>query len=1015
MTYPHTNGMVTDKSYAYVPSYTSTLDPTRQQQIVTCYVNTNRPNANVTIKNDSARSTGTPKPLALFDKNHTPLPFDTNSGTFSMTTESSGRAVFLVGSNSGDFYITQLTLTADDGSEFSAPFVFGDLDPNLAGNLPALTIAGLSQNNNLQVPTSDVPQLFNVTIASTNLPAAFIPSSRIAVILNNILVYCGNLSALTADGINIACSLLKTTAGATNTIGYFIAKPDGQFWSAALLSPLKNFTASGTAIYIPSVNNRTLVAPQPVLISSGSVTPADMANNGLKLAIPASPAISAGDLADVYVSINGTDDQTSQPLKDVSVFSKINPLSDIFIVPQTRLSGYQTNSFFMFEYQLFDSIGQSKGWSNSAIAQSYKQFPAILLETIKNNANADGVEQNRASAAYYADNGIPAANVPITFTLGATGNAVFDGNQKSKTLITDNFGKTSPVLFTDSHSGGETVELTTSATAAQTIKNFTFTQATATQLGIIPIKNNMPADGTSTCSAKASISGSGNVSNISVNFTTSSNSTFFIASNGVTVSADSKTATAQTGIDGLTAEVFFTDNSNTTIDITITASANGLTNATQPFHFTQTATPLTLTLAVASDDNSAATGNGQDKHSAIAVLSPAKAQAATFTLPSNQQATFSETDTSIYTLSPDKKTVSVISDVQSGQTPIVHFTDANTAGEFVVLTASTSGAQDNQHNFGFGPVGQTAIVLDKYLDNSVANGHAINAVEAHITVNGYPPLFRTPITYHVTGSAYWQTNNQHTLNDTIHNNDGYSINGFYDTNTAGETVSVTATCNGVTSDPLEFTFAPYNQHTQTTVTLSKAMDEQPADGRSLNRADATVNINGASAPNGTQVTFFASGHARFAFSDASIYTTSTSGGSAAAPFYDTNPNGETVTITAKSGGSTSNPLTFTFEPSIVPLAPIVILNPYEGEDIIIPINIGQHGPVYASGTATAGQVLNFLLNWQPFGSSTVNSAGNWTSPPIHDSGNLTLSVSYASEGQNAPRWTVHFSVEYSDT
>lgn len=1013
MTYPHTNGMVTDKSYAYVPSYTSTLDPTQQQQIVTCYVNTNRPNASVTIKNDSARSTGTPKPLALFDKNHTPLPFDTNSGTFSMTTESSGRAVFLVGSNSGDFYITQLTLTADDGSEFSAPVVFGDLDPNLAGNLPALTIAGLSQNNNLQVPTSDVPQLFNVTIASTNLPVAFIPSSRIAVILNNILVYCGNLSSLTADGINIACSLLKTAAGATNTIGYFIAKPDGQFWSAALLSPLKNFTASGTAIYIPSVNNRTLDAPQPILISSGSVTPADMANNGLKLAIPASPAISAGDLADVYVSINGTDDQTSQPLKDVIVFSKVNPLSDIFIVPQTRLSGYQTNSFFMFEYQLFDSAGQSKGWSNSAIAQTYKQFSAILLETIKNNATADGVDQNTASAVYYADNGTPAANVPITFTLGATGKAVFDGNQKNKTLITDNFGKTSPVLFTDSHSGGETVELTTNATAAQTIKNFTFTQTTATQLGIIPIKNNMPADGTSTCSAKASISGSGNISNVSVNFTTSSNSTFFIASNGVTVSADSKTATAQTGIDGLTAEVFFTDNSNTTIDITITASANGLTNATQPFHFTQPAIPLTLTLAAASDDNSAATGNGQDKHSAIATLSPALSRTVTFTLPSNQQATFSETDTNIYTLSPDKKTVSVVSDAHSGQTPIVHFTDANTAGEVVLLTACTTGMQNSQHSFAFMAYEQTTILLEKNHDNAPANGVDRNSVTATVTINGNPAPDLTPVSFHVTGSALWLINEENTFNDSTIGNTAFGA--FYDTNTAGETVSVTATCNGVTSDPLEFTFAPYNQHTQTTVTLSKAMDEQPADGRSLNRADATVNINGASAPNGTQVTFSASGHARFAFSNASIYTTSTSGGSAAAPFYDTNPNGETVTITAASGGSTSNPLTFTFEPSIVPLTPIVILNPYEGEDIIIPINIGQHGPVYASGTATAGQVLNFLLNWQPFGSSTVNSAGNWTSPPIHDSGNLTLSVSYASEGQNAPRWTVHFSVEYSDT
>ncbi|MBX8803482.1 hypothetical protein HBA92_22530, partial [Ochrobactrum sp. MR28] len=85
----------------------------------------------------------------------------------------------------------------------------------------------------------------------------------------------------------------------------------------------------------------------------------------------------------------------------------------------------------------------------------------------------------------------------------------------------------------------------------------------------------MPADGISTCSAKASISGGSNISNVSITFTASSTSTLFIASNGVTVSADSKTVTAQTGIDGKTPEVFFSDNSNATIDVTITASSTG--------------------------------------------------------------------------------------------------------------------------------------------------------------------------------------------------------------------------------------------------------------------------------------------------------------------------------------------------------------------------------------------------------------------------------------------------------
>ncbi len=931
MTYPHTSGMVTDKSYAYVPSYTSTLDPTQPQQIITCYVNTNRPNANVTIKNDNARSTGTPKPLALFDKNHNPLPFDTNSGTFSMTTESSGRAVFLVGSNSGDFYITQLTLTADDGSEFSAPVVFGDLDPNLVGNLPALTIAGLSQNNNLQIPTSDVPQLFNVTIASTNLPTAFIPSSRIAVILNNILVYCGTLSTLTADGINIACSLLKTTAGATNTIGYFIAKPDGQFWSAALLSPLKNFTASGTAIYIPSVNNRTLVAPQPVLISSGSVTPADMANNGLKLAIPASPAISAGDLADVYVSINGADDQTSQPLKDVIVFSKVNPLSGIFIVPQTRLSGYQTNSFFMFEYQLFDSTGQSKGWSNSAIAQSYKQFPAILLETIKNNANADGVDQNSASAAYYADNGVPAANVPITFTLGATGNAVFDGNQKSKILITDNFGKTSPVLFTDNHSNGETVEFTASATAAQTIKNFTFTQATATQLGIIPIKNNMPADGTSTCSAKASISGSGNISNFIVAFQASASSTFFIASNGVTVSADSKTATAQTGIDGLTPEVFFTDNSNATIDITITASANGLTNATEPFHFTQAAIPLTLTLAVASDDNPIATGNGQDKHSAIATLSPAKAQSVTFTLPSNQQATFSETDTSIYTLSPDKKTVSVITDAQSGQTPIVHFINTNTAGETIELLVTSNGFSSQNHSFTFNAVQSLTLSIDPSpVPNDLISAHKTRATLSPIGDSNIRVVFNMiPSPQNPNAPRFDSSSGVEVSSD------GYTAYAYMDATgitpyvyfknyspLSGEPTfaTITATYAELTSPSQSFYFSPPNY----TITIAEGSDDNPnAISNGTDTRSFIATINHAAEQNvifdimNTELSFFTDTNTSIynLSSDRRSVTVSTdaqTGQTPAVHFNDSNPSGENVEIRARAVDAAPRSAFFSF-------------------------------------------------------------------------------------------------------
>ena len=633
----------------------------------------------------------------------------------------------------------------------------------------------------------------------------------------------------------------------------------------------------------------------------------------------------------------------------------------------------------------------------------------------------------------------------------------------------------------------------------------------------------MPADGTSTCSAKASISGSGNISNVSVTFTASSISTFFHASNGVTVSADSKTATAQTGIDGLTPEVFFADNSNATIDITITASANGLTNATQPFHFTQKAIPLTFTLAAASDDNYLAAGNNQDKHSAIAALSPAKAQTVTFTLPSNQQATFSETDTSIYTVSPDKKTVSVTTNAQSGQTPIVHFTDANTAGEFVVLTVSTADAQDNQHSFAFGPFGQTAIILDKFIDNAFANGQDINAVEARITVNGNPPLFRTPITYQVTGSAFWKTNKQPTFNDIIHNNDGYSINGFYDTNTAGEIVSVTATCNGVTSDPLEFTFEPYHPHVTLTnrengqyadghstnmvtavvninpgpnnngtqapdntpvtftvdgsasftggnpttlktssgfviaeffdtnrngenvtvtatcsgvpsnslefifapyqfhVELVTGVDDQPADGHSLNTVLGIVTINpglvdaSPPVPQDTPVTFTVSGSALFTNKEPTI-TLGTEGNFAIPDFYDTNSNGETVTVTATCEGVQSNSLDFTFAPyntSPIILLPIIISYPQENETVIVPINIGQHGPVYAHGTATANQVLIFSINQQVIGNSTSDSSGNWTSPGISHIGSVTLSVSYASGGHSAPTSTVDFSVTTS--
>lgn len=689
------SSILTSKNYASTHDIVSEIDPTDPNQVVKCYINTGVPNSTITLSNDISSA----KTINMFDINGTALTKGAIVGTYIIKTGASGQGVFLVASDR--FSITKISAVDDVGAKYESTLIFGYVDNNMATTaLPPLIITGLV-NSILQIPTTSPAYTFNVKIKGS-LPSflSLNSTSRIAVILNDILVYLGSAEQLTGSGIDVAYALLHTDK--TNIISYFIASSNGSKWAPAYLSPLSSFSAQGNAQDIPYSTSPVLKEPILALISENTLVPADLSPGGLQITFPADQEHAADDTADCYLFINGVDNKTAANIANILIFRNIIISNGDYYIPQYFLSGYQSNSKIQLNYELKDGSGKSKGWSGNTTATVNKIYPSILVVTAASEKSETSAEAYSAYAKYFNEQGDLKSSIALTFKLDAQAHAVFDGNIKVESETTGSNGETVPVNVTDTESSGEVVALTVTGAGAKTAADLTFLPVqTQSSLTLTPDPTPVAADGITTHQSTAILVVNGKpANNRAVTFSLPNDkSTCFVAHDAAIPSSDGKSVIVQTynngTQDGVTPPVYFVDTNPLGETIGLSALADVLTAPKQDFVFTKPQYQITIT----PDKLANIQADGKMQHSASATLSSgAPDKTVTFTLPANKKAIFIETADVQY-ISTDKKTVTLVTN--KGTTPAVSFTDNNGSSESVTLTVSAKNTVPATHDFAF--------------------------------------------------------------------------------------------------------------------------------------------------------------------------------------------------------------------------------------------------------------------------------------------------------------------------
>lgn len=805
------SSILTDKNYASSHGLASALDPHEPKQVVKCIVNSGLPNSTITLSNDLLSA----NTISLFDINGAPLTQGSTAGTYQIKTKTSGQATFLAGSDS--FCITKVSATCEDSTIYETSLVFGYADNDLTyPTLPPVTIEGLT-NNIIQIPSAPLNYTFNVKI-SRPFPARLIitNSSRIAVTVNDILVYLGNVEQMKGSGIDVAYALLNSDKD--NSISYFIATNEGTKWENAYLSPITTVSAKGKASDNPQSSTPALKEPLISLITGTKLAPADLTPSGLQITFPADQSHSATDIVDYYLFINGTDNRTGAAVSNILNFRDVSISASDIYVPQCYLSGYEAGAQIQVNYELKDSTGKSKSWSSVYTATVDKQYPAILITTVSNQQPANGSATDSLYATYFDENGSTQNGVSLNFALDAKTQASFDENAKNQPETTGSNGATPTVTITDTQTTGETVNLNVSGAAAKAQTKLIFTAA-QDALSISPDPRTVPADGVSQHQTFATLMISGNPAAQQITFIIKSDSAKFVASTGVTITNGGQQATASTNAHGITPDVCFVDSRFWGEMVTLSASCDKMIAPDQYFSFS--AAPASLKINPDGNTNVAADGTSQ--HSATATIRtttgnhPIEGATVTFTLPQNQSATFVNPTTS------PKMTSAVTG--SDGTTSEVKFSDNKQTDESVTLTASTKGISgQDQAVFNFTSPAQGKIGLSpggRNYGNPPANGKATHCLVAALTDgNGQGELNKNvQLTIpHDNSAKFIPPKNPKDYTITDGGKTATAVTGeggltapisFVDTNANGETIILTASSQNKT--PVNSSPLPYSE------------------------------------------------------------------------------------------------------------------------------------------------------------------------------------------------------------
>ena len=489
------------------------------------------------------------------------------------------------------------------------------------------------------------------------------------------------------------------------------------------------------------------------------------------------------------------------------------------------------------------------------------------LDVINNNAPSDGQSTDKLKVTVKDGNNNPLANA--TVELSASHGATLVGGS---TVVTDTEGQAT-VLVTSLNGGDSTITAQINGTTKTQVITFVAGKSTPTiAQGDLTATQDAVANGTATnkITAKITDANAKTVPDVTVHFTVS-NGAKITTVNGVTGSDGIATAT----VTSLKAETY-----------TVTAQIQDSENSAQvDTHFIADSATATITDSHLTIDPNGALDNGVDTDNVEAIVTDANGNLVP-NIPVNfVAASGAIITTAIGTTDTNGKATTTVTSKISGKYAVTATVNGNSASKDAVFVADSGTARIASGD------------LKVTVDNALANGTAMDAVQAKVTDAYGNPVNNVTVSFTADNGAVVTTASAVT--------DASGLASTTLSNTTSGTTNIVAAVNG-TNQNVNINFAP-DDSTATIINgnLVVTQNNAKANGTDSNKVQATVtDANGNRVPN-TTVTFAAD-------NGATVITTSvTTDAQGLAEAALTNVKAGDTKVTATVNGNSQN-VTTTF-------------------------------------------------------------------------------------------------------
>ena len=489
------------------------------------------------------------------------------------------------------------------------------------------------------------------------------------------------------------------------------------------------------------------------------------------------------------------------------------------------------------------------------------------LDVINNNAPSDGQSTDKLKVTVKDGNNNPLANA--TVELSASHGATLVGGS---TVVTDTEGQAT-VLVTSLNGGDSTITAQINGTTKTQVITFVAGKSTPTiAQGDLTATQDAVANGTATnkITAKITDANAKTVPDVTVHFTVS-NGAKITTVNGVTGSDGIATAT----VTSLKAETY-----------TVTAQIQDSENSAQvDTHFIADSATATITDSHLTIDPNGALDNGVDTDNVEAIVTDANGNLVP-NIPVNfVAASGAIITTAIGTTDTNGKATTTVTSKISGKYAVTATVNGNSASKDAVFVADSGTARIASGD------------LKVTVDNALANGTAMDAVQAKVTDAYGNPVHNVTVSFTADHGAVVTTASAVT--------DASGLASTTLSNTTSGTTNIVAAVNG-TNQNVNINFAP-DDSTATIINgnLVVTQNNAKANGTDSNKVQATVtDANGNRVPN-TTVTFAAD-------NGATVITTSvTTDAQGLAEAALTNVKAGDTKVTATVNGNSQN-VTTTF-------------------------------------------------------------------------------------------------------